>query len=167
MQAVPENGGKPMNQMRTLRPDDVSQIAECDAARHAYFFRGPDRPDGKFVKPHGRVPPEVRKAQTRLRTARWRSEMDRRKAPTLAEVGMALATALATTRFRAQLTPNDLDLLQRALLDLKARGFSIDEAKRTLRRLRIKMLDPADRAGEASESTGAPVRLPDEAELPF
>ena len=136
---------------RQLTPEDVDRISEMNEARHGYFFRDPDRPDPKFVKSFGRVPPEVKRAQTRLRTARWRSDMDRRKAPTLRDVGMALATALATTAFRSQLTPGDLNLLQRALLDLKARGFSIDETKRTLRRLRIRMVDPADREGEELE----------------
>jgi hypothetical protein len=110
---------------------------------------------------------EVRRAQGRLRTARWRSELDRRKAPTVRDVGMSLAVALATTNDFGRMTKADFDLLRRAILDLVARGFSETEARSTMRKLRIKMVDPGDRAGEASESTGPAIRLAGEAELPF
>ncbi|WP_340672317.1 hypothetical protein [Bradyrhizobium ottawaense] len=94
--------------------------------------------------------------------------MDRRRAPTVAEVGMALATALATTNWSDTLTGADYDLLRRALDDLQARGFSIDEARRTLRRLRIKLVDPGDRQGEESRGCGPPVwQDDDERKLPF
>lgn len=132
-------------------------IAELNAAQAAYFERDPDRPDSRFVKPRGRVPMDVRRAQARLRTARWRSNLDRRKAPTVDQIGMALATALATTSWSDKLTSADYDLIRRALMALEARGFSIAEAKRTLRRLRIRMVDPGDRAGEESEGCGPPI----------
>lgn len=89
---------------RKLTPEDLDRIAEMDAARGAFFERDPDRPDNKFVKPRRRQPIEIRKAQQRLRTARWRSEMDRRRAPTTTEVGLGLSTALATTSWSGQLT---------------------------------------------------------------
>lgn len=151
---------------RQLTQADVDRINEMDAARGAYFQRDPNRADNKFVKPRRRAPLEVRKAQQRMRTARWRSEMDRRKAPTTTEIGLALATALATTSWSDRLTPADYDLIRRALSDLEARGFSIAEARRTLRRLRIKLVDPADRAGEESETCGPPI-WGDERRLPF
>lgn len=152
---------------RQLTPQDVDLIHEMDAARGAYFQRDPDRPDNLFVKPRRRQQPvEVSRAQARLRTARWRSEMDRRKAPTTTEVGLALATALATSSWSDRLTALDYDLLRRALDDLKARGFSIEEAKKTLRRLRVRLVDPGDRAGEADESCGPPT-WEDGRKLPF
>ncbi|MHC2844913.1 hypothetical protein [Bradyrhizobium diazoefficiens] len=152
---------------RQLTQEDVDLIHEMDEARGSYFQRDPERPDNRFVKPRRRQPIEVRKAQQRLRTARWRSEMDRRRAPTVGEVGMALAVALATTSWSDRLTSLDYDLIRRALADLEARGFSIEEAKRTLRRLRIKLVDPGDRQGEESEGCGPPVCQDDERRLPF
>ena len=151
---------------RKLTPQDVDLISEMDAAKASYFQRDPERPDSRFVKPRRRRPAEVVRAQQRLRTARWRSEMDRRRAPTVGEVGLALATALATTSWSDALTSLDYDLLRRALADLQARGFSIDEARRTLRRLRMRMVDPGARAGEADESCGPPI-WDDGRELPF
>lgn len=149
---------------RQLRPEDLDRIAEMDDAKGVYFQRDPDRPDSTFVKPRRRQPVEVRRAQQRLRTARWRSERDRRKAPTTEQVGMALAVALATTSWSDKLTSADYDLIRRALDDLQARGFSIEEAKKTMRRLRIKMVDPRERAGE--EGCGLPI-WQDERTLPF
>ncbi|MGY2938516.1 hypothetical protein ACVWZ6_008118 [Bradyrhizobium sp. GM6.1] len=151
---------------RGLTPEDADRISEMDAAKGAYFQRNAERPDSRFVKPRRRQPIEVRKAQQRLRTARWRSDMDRRRAPTTTEVGMALATALATTSWHDRLTPADYDLIRRALMDLEARGFSISETRKTLRRLRDRMVDPGDRAGEADDSCGPPI-WQDERRLPF
>lgn len=80
---------------------------------------------------------------------------------------MALATALATTSWSDGLTGADYDLLRRALMDLEARGFSIEEAKRTLRRLRLRLVDPGDRAGEESEGCGPPILQDESNKLPF
>lgn len=151
---------------RKLTPEDVDLIARLNEACGTYFQRDPDRADNMFVRPRRRQPLEIKRAKQRLRTARWRSEMDRRKAPTTTEVGMALATALATTSWHDRLTPADYDLIRRALCDLEARGFSIAETKKTLRRLRIRMVDPGDRAGEADDSCGPPI-WEDERKLPF
>ncbi|MDA9411805.1 hypothetical protein [Bradyrhizobium sp. CCBAU 45384] len=138
---------------RKLTPEDVDLIQEMDEARGTYFQRDPDRPDSVFVKPRRRRQPvEVRRAQQRLRTARWRSEMDRRRAPTANDVGMALAVALATTSWSDTFTSFDYDLIRRALSDLEARGFDPKEVRKTMRRLRTRMVDPGDRAGEADES---------------
>ena len=151
---------------RQLTPEDVDRIAALNEACGTYFQRDPDRADNVFVKSRRRQPIEVSRAKARLRTARWRSEKDRRRAPTTAEVGMSLAVALATTSWSDKLTSLDYDLLKRALADLQARGFSIDEARKTLRRLRVKLVDPGDRAGEADESCGPPI-WEDERKLPF
>lgn len=151
---------------RQLTQADVDRINEMNAACGAFFQRDPNRPDNVFVKTRRRQPIEVRRAQQRLRTARWRSELDRRKAPTTAEVGMALATALATTSWQDRLTRPDYDLIRRALSDLEARGFDPKEVRKTMRRLRTRMVDPGDRAGEADESCGPPI-WDDERRLPF
>lgn len=151
---------------RQLTPEDVDLIAQMDAVKSAYFQRDPDRADNVFMKPRRRQPIEVKKAQQRLRTARWRSEMDRRRAPTVGEVGMALAVALATTSWQDMMTSADYDLIRRALCDLESRGFDPKEVRKTMRRLRTRMVDPGDRAGEADESCGPPI-WEDERRLPF
>lgn len=151
---------------RALTPEDVDMIAELNAAKDVYFERDRDRPNSRFVKPRGRAPLEVKRAQQRLRTARWRSEMDRRRAPTTTEVGLALATSLATLEWSTRFTGADSELLNRAFHDLAARGFSIEETKKTLRRLRVKLVNPGDRAGEADESCGPPI-WDDGRRLPF
>jgi hypothetical protein len=153
--------------LRTLTPQDAAEVAQIEETKKTRFYRDPDRPDSRYVRSRVRVAPEVKKAKASLRTARYRSEMDRMKRPTTHDVGMSLAVALATTNWRSMLTPLDYDLLQRALLDLQARGFSIDGAKKTMRRLRIRLVDPADREGEPDESCGMPIRIAGEPELPF
>jgi len=156
-----------MIKQRSLRPEEIDKIKQIDEGKSEYFFRDPDRPDARFVKAHGSVPPEVKRAQTRLRTARWRSELDRRKAPTLQQIGMSLAVALATTDRLAGLSDQEYGLLKRMVADLHARGFDVREALKTMRRLRNKLVDPADRNGEPTERTGMPIAIPGEAPLPF
>ena len=134
---------------RRLTQDDVDRIGQTNAVREAYFQRDPDRPDARFVKPRGRAPIEVRRAQQRLRTARWRSDMDRCKAPTLDQIGRSLAVALVTSTLD-ELTVAEARIIERALNDLKAREFDIDEAKVKLRRLRNKLVPAIDRRGEAT-----------------
>jgi hypothetical protein len=93
-----------------------------------------------------------------MRTARYRASMDARKAPTAQQCGLALAVALETTPGLADLTVDDMLLVKRALAYLRANGFDIAEPKKTMRRLRNKIVDPMDRGGEESENTGAPIR---------
>lgn len=153
--------------LKTLTPEAEAEVVQINEIKKTNFFRDPDRPDSRYVRSTVRVPPEVRKAKAALRTARYRSELDRAKRPTTHDVGMALAVALATTDWRSELTSLDYDLLRRALLDLQARGFSIDGAKKTMRRLRIRLIDPADRAGEPDENCGMPIPIKGERPLPF
>jgi hypothetical protein len=140
-----------------LSDDDVARIAELDDVRRTHFFRDPMRPDARFVKSSRRVPPEVKRAQGRMRTARYRAAMDQRKAPTVSEIGMAMVTALVTARLD-ELTSPDRQLVMRALHFIKANGWDVDEAKRTLRRMRMRLVDPLDRQSEESETCGPPIR---------
>src|SRR5260370_864504 len=82
--------------------------------RQSVFYRDPDRPDSRYVKPCVRVPPEVKKAKARLRTARYRSDLDRKRRPTTHDIGMSMAVALATTSNLRGLTGAELDLFERA-----------------------------------------------------
>ncbi|WP_375312807.1 hypothetical protein WHZ77_05875 [Bradyrhizobium sp. A5] len=154
-----------------MRSDEINKIvASIDETRRTEHFRNhDDRPDARTFKPRPgrRVPKEIVRAQTRLRSAAWRVRMDSRAAPSSREIGMALVYSLITSRLSA-LTFTDEDIVGRALLDLQARGFSITEARNTLRRLRNRYVDPGDREGEPNESCGPAPRLPGEEEsLPF
>ncbi|WP_249134443.1 hypothetical protein [Bradyrhizobium japonicum] len=142
-----------------MRPDEIDRtVAEIDDVRRTVFYRDPDRPDARVLKRLDRVPPEVRRAQTRIRTAHWRSKLDRDRRPTAQQIGMSLVAALVTAR-RDELTRTDSDLVGRMLVDLQSRGFSIEQAKSTLRRMRTRYVDPADRAGEPDDDCGPPIRL--------
>ncbi|MCS3893453.1 hypothetical protein M2171_002586 [Bradyrhizobium japonicum USDA 38] len=135
---------------RRLTQDDVAMISKIDDVTKTYFGRDPERPDNRFCKARGRMPLEVRRAQQRMRTARWRADMDRRKAPTIDEVGRALVEALVTSD-RDRLmdrTGAEFDLVKRTLLSLRDRGYSIDETKETLRRRRDRLVHPGDRRDE-------------------
>jgi hypothetical protein len=78
--------------------------------------------------------------------------LDRRCAPTTQQIAMALVT----TR-QSELTEADRGIVGRALVDLVARGFDLHEAKAMLRRLRNRLFDEADRAGEPGDSTAEPL----------
>lgn len=141
-----------------LNEEEARRIAELDDVRATHFFRAPDRPDSRFVKSSRRVPIEVRRAQARMRTARWRSELDRRKAPTTRDVGMAMVIALSTMEHVGRLTEEDVNIVRRAFAYLEANGFAVEEAKALIRRMRLRLVDPADREGEESETRGPPIR---------
>lgn len=134
------------------RTDETARIvAALDETRSAEHFRNPDRPDATFLRSRrGRQPVEVIRAQARVRVAHWRSQQDRKGAPTTAQIGQALVAALVTAKLD-ELTRADHDLVTRMLQDLENRGFDLGEAKATLRRLRSRLVDPADRAGEPGD----------------
>jgi hypothetical protein len=145
--------------MRSNRsaPDDVDRtVARLNEALKTEHWRNPDRPDATFIKNRGRRPPEIVRAQGRIRTASYRNALDRRCAPTTQQIAMALVTALVTTR-QSELTEADRGIVGRALVDLVARGFDLHEAKAMLRRLRNRLVDEADRAGEPGDSTAEPL----------
>lgn len=126
--------------MKTVKSDDATRIVkQINETRRSEHFRNPDRPDAMFVRPRrGGQDPEVIKAQTRLRTAHWRNQQDRRGAPTTYQIGMSVIAALVTSRI-GDITEADRGLVGAMLKDLQARGFSIDETKAVLRKLRHRM----------------------------
>lgn len=130
-------------------------IANIDAVRRSTYFRDPDRPDARFVKPRRkRTPTETTRAMQRLRTDAWRAEMDRRRAPSASQIGMALVIALVKSK-PSEWTEADRGVLAKALLDLDARGFDVKEAKATLQRMKKRLSDdgsvgPTPIAGDVS-----------------
>ncbi|MES2600436.1 MAG: hypothetical protein V4602_06470 [Pseudomonadota bacterium] len=63
---------------------------------------------------------------------------------------MAMVMALVTSDAE-NMTKTDWNLVGRALADLQSRGFDLAEVKSTLRRLRNRMVDPADHDYESTE----------------
>jgi hypothetical protein len=107
------------------------------------------------VQSRSRQDPAIVRAKTRARTALYRNRRDQRGAPSTHQIAMAMVVALVTARLD-ELTEVDRGIVGRALQDLQSRGFSIIEAKDMLRKLRNRMVDPADREDQQTESTGEP-----------
>jgi hypothetical protein len=140
--------------MQTRKPSDVDRIvAKINETRQSEHWRNPDRPNSRFVKQVRRQDPKITRAKTRARTALYRNRLDQRGAPSTHQIAMALVVALVTARLD-ELTEVDRGIVGRALVDLQGRGFSVVEAKNMLRKLRNRMVDPADLEGESTESTG-------------
>ena len=139
-----------------LKPEDVDRIvAKIDETRRAEHFRNPDRPSTMFLPVRQKQDPRIRQAKARARTAAWRNKCDRENRPEARDIGMALVTALATSPNLLNMTEPEVGFITAALADLDARGFDRAQTLRVLRRLRNRLLDPGDRQGEDSESTGA------------
>jgi hypothetical protein len=140
--------------MQTRKPSDVDRIvAKINETRQSEHWRNPDRPNSRFVKQVRRQDPKITRAKTRARTALYRNRLDERGAPSTHQIAMAMVVALVTARLD-ELTEVDRGIVGRALVDLQGRGFSVVEAKNMLRKLRNRMVDPADLEGESTESTG-------------
>jgi hypothetical protein len=119
------------------------------------FFRNDDRPSTEFVPVRQREDPAIRRAKAQARTAAWRMEGDRLRRPEARDIGMALVSALVTSEnLRFSMTDPELRFVEVALADLEARGFDRGQIQTVLRRLRNRLVDPGDREGEESETTG-------------
>jgi hypothetical protein len=142
---------------KMLRPTDVDRIvAQIDETHRAEHFRNPDRPDGMFVRSRGRQDPAIGRAKTRIRTAHYRNRLDQRRSASTYTIGMAMLVALVTADSES-MSRSDWNLVGRALADLQSRGFDLSEVKASMRKLRNRMVDPADRAGEPGDSTSASI----------
>lgn len=138
-----------------MRSSDVDNlVGQIDKTRESVFFRDPDRPSTKFIGSRQRQDPRVRRAKTRARTAAWRNDLDRLRRPESADIGKALVTALVTSKNLLDMTEPEIRFVTAALAELESRGFDRAQTLRVLRRLRNRMVDPGDRQGEESESTG-------------
>lgn len=141
------------------RADSVAeQVDRIDGFRRETLWRDPDRPSREFVPVRQRQDPETVRAKARARTAAWRNQLDRKRAPEARDIGMSLVVALVTSaNLNHAMTDAELEFVSVALADLVARGFDPEETKRVLRRLRNRLVDPGDRQGEESESTSAAI----------
>lgn len=140
---------------KSMKSDDVARIvARIDETRVAEHYRNHDRPDSRFVKARRRQDPSIGRAKARIRTAHYRNRLDERRAPSTHEIAMSLVVALVTAESKS-MSKTDWNLVGRALADLQARGFDLQEVKSNLRRLRNRMVDPADRIGESTDPVGS------------
>jgi hypothetical protein len=142
------------------RPSDVDRIVDqIDQRRESEFWRDPERPSTRFVPARQRQDPKIRQAKARARTAAWRNELDRMGRPECRDIGMSLVAALATSPDLMSMTGVEVRFVSVALADLEARGFDRRQVLLVLRRLRNRLVNPDDRKGEESESSG-PATVP-------
>jgi hypothetical protein len=149
-----ESGRTHMN-LRSAEVDRV--VAEIDRTRRTEFWRDPDRPARQFVPARKRQDPKITRAKARARTAAWRNRLDRLRRPEATDIGMCLVAALVTSPNLLDMTEPEVRFVSVALADLAARGFDRAETLKVLRRLRNRLVDPGDRAGEESESCSQPI----------
>jgi hypothetical protein len=114
-------------------------VAEIDAGRAAYFTRSPDRPRARLIA-QSKKPLEIKKAESRLRTAAWRQENDKLKKPEGAAAAMQFLVSTVSLARGAGLEGLDAfrpseAAFQHALDELVARGFDREAAKSVFRRL--------------------------------
>ena len=113
-------------------------VAEIDAARQQYFERSPDRPQGR-ARLRIRKPAEVVKAESRLRTAAWRADLDKRGRPESNAVAVQLLICLIEVARDAGFDVADLPETKRAFGQLFAvmaqRGFQRTEVEAVIRRM--------------------------------
>jgi hypothetical protein len=133
-------------------PETVQEVDEV--ARQ--FARRPDRPDCRFVRLR-RDDVAMEKAKQRLRTAAWRDANDRKGRPTAEQIGKALLMAVCTSADFKRLLDADLSIVAVAVEDMVLRGFDRGQVHDVMRRIRHRHVDPADRVGEATETTSDPI----------
>ncbi len=114
-------------------------VAEIDAARSAYFERSPDRPQAR-IRVRSRKPEEIKKAESRMRTAAWRQENDKLRRPEGFAVAMQFLVSTVSLARESGLEGLDAfrpseAAFQHALDELVARGFDRDAAKAVFKRL--------------------------------
>jgi hypothetical protein len=114
-------------------------VAEIDAGRRQYFERDPDRPQAR-ARARSKKPDEVKKAESRLRTAAWRHENDKQRRPEGFAVAMQFLVSTVSLARESGLEgleafrPSE-QAFQHALSELVARGFDRQAAEAVFRRL--------------------------------
>lgn len=113
-------------------------VASIDAARKQYFTRSPDRPQGR-VRTRIRQSEEIKKAKSRLRTAAWRNDLDKRGRPESDTVALQLLVCLIDVARESGCSVEDLPETKAAFVRmfeaLEQRGFKHDEVASVIKRL--------------------------------
>jgi hypothetical protein len=141
--------------MRSKEVDTL--VDQIDKTRESVFFRDPDRPSTTFMPARKKEDPRIRRAKTRARTAAWRNDLDRQRRPESADIGKALLLALVMSKNLLDMTQPEVQFVTAALDDLAVRGFDRAQTLKVLRRLRNRLMDPADLQGEEPESSSSTV----------
>jgi hypothetical protein len=115
-----------------LHPETADQI---DKARRAYFDRNPDRPESRSLRGRTRQPVEIVKAKTRMRTAAWRCDLDRRRRPESGAVALAFMLAALRVANVDELDPVVHPAFEAMLGDMMQRGYDPVEVMAVVRRL--------------------------------
>jgi hypothetical protein len=117
---------------------DQQTVEQIDEARSAYFTRQPDRPKGR-VRARSRQPVELVRAKSRLRTAAWRSQLDKLGRPESDTVALTLLVCLIDVARESGHEVEDLPETKRAfdrMFDtMAARGFQRNEVEAVIRRM--------------------------------
>jgi hypothetical protein len=113
-------------------------VEHIDAARKAYFERSPDRPQGR-VRARSRKPAEIVKAESRLRTAAWRADLDKRGRPESDTVAVTLLLCLIDVARDSGFEVADLPETKRAFDKVFAvmaeRGYQRNEVEAVIKRM--------------------------------
>ena len=113
-------------------------VASIDAAKAAYFERNPDRPQGR-VRSRTRKPAQVLKAESRIRTAAWRANLDARGRPESSTVAVQFLVSLIETAresgYEAQELPETRAAFDHMFAVMAERGFRRNEVEAVIKRL--------------------------------
>jgi hypothetical protein len=114
-------------------------VDEIDLAKMQYFERNPDRPQGR-LRMSGRKPIEIKKAESRVRTAAWRKQNDGRKRPEAYHCAIQfLDSVMVVIRATGREGLEDLreteQAFQHALATLERRGYDKEQARAVFKRL--------------------------------
>ena len=113
-------------------------LAEIDAARQQYFERDPHRPQGR-VRARSRKSDEIKKAETRMRTAAWRNQLDRIGRPESDTVAIQFLMCLIEVGRESGYEVEDLPETRKAFDKLFAvmaeRGFQRGEVEAVIKRM--------------------------------
>lgn len=121
-------------------------IADIDAAKGAYFERSADRPQGR-VRARPWKSHEIKKAESRMRTAAWRCQNDKQGRPEGFAVAMQFLVSTVSLARESGLEGLDAfrpseAAFQHALSELVARGFDMEASKAVFRRLTRRIKSP-------------------------
>jgi hypothetical protein len=113
-------------------------VNQIDAARESYFEQNPDRPVG-HARARSKRPADVVKAESRMRTAAWRKQLDDRRAPESYHVALQFLLSTIDVAREAGLEIEELPETKKAFdhaFDaLEARGFNRKEVMAVYKRL--------------------------------
>jgi hypothetical protein len=122
-------------------------VAEIDLAKGQYFERSSDRPQGRVLV-RSRKSDEIRKAESRMRTAAWRCQLDKLGRPESYQVALQLLVCLIHVARKSGFEVEDLPETKRAFETMftvmEERGFQRSEVEAVLKRLKRRTRDDRD-----------------------